>query len=194
MRRPLAIATAGVMLAASLAMSATDARAGKLYYYVDEEGGFHFTNRPSSTAYSVFAVFRNFPDKSRDEIMRVVKRMSRRHGVDSNLVAAVIEVESNFEPDAVSHKGAQGLMQIMPATGKDLGLKKPFDMEDNIEAGVKYLKEQLRRFGDNALALAAYNAGPKQVERYDGVPPFPETRQYVQKVLSIYKRLKGGKP
>ncbi|NJB66905.1 soluble lytic murein transglycosylase-like protein [Desulfobaculum xiamenense] len=181
-----------LVMALSLTLDAAQAGAGKMYYFVDEEGRFHFTNRPSSTAYSVFAVFRNFPDKSRDDIMRVVRRMSRRHGVDPSLVAAVIEVESNFEPDAISHKGAQGLMQIMPHTGRDLGLDKPFDMEDNIEAGVKYLKMQIDRFGDKALALAAYNAGPKQVERYGGIPPFPETRQYVRKVLTIYNRLKGS--
>lgn len=180
-------------LVASIPLVPAYARAGKLYYYVDEEGGFHFSNRRTSTSYSVFAVFKNFPGKSRDEIMHVVRQMSRRHGMDSSLVAAVIEVESNFEPDAVSHKGAQGLMQIMPSTGKDLGLDKPFDMEDNIEAGVKYLKEQINRFGDTKLALAAYNAGPKQVERYGGIPPFPETQNYVRKVLSIYKRLKGGR-
>ena len=180
-----------VLTAALVCALATQARAN-MYFYEDEAGVMHFTNRPSSTAYRVFAVFKNFPGAKREDILRVVRDKARAHGVDSRLVQALIQVESNFKPGAVSNKGAQGLMQIMPATGKDLGMRKPFDMEDNIEAGVRYLKMQLDRFGSNALALAAYNAGPGAVERYGGVPPFRETQDYVRKVLSIYRKLTGG--
>ncbi|MDY7000842.1 MAG: lytic transglycosylase domain-containing protein [Thermodesulfobacteriota bacterium] len=124
--------------------------------------------------------------------MRLVRGSCRKHGVDSRLIQAVIQVESNFEPKAVSRKGAQGLMQIMPETQKDLGVKRPFDLHENIEAGVRYLKTQINRFGDHALALAAYNAGPEQVERHQGIPPFSETQAYVRKVLAIYRDLRGG--
>jgi len=166
--------------------------AGGIYYYKGQDGVYHFTNRPDSSRYRLFAFFKNYPEADRGEIMRLVRGSCRKHGVDSRLIQAVIQVESNFEPKAVSHKGAQGLMQIMPETQKDLGVQRPFDLNENIEAGVRYLKMQINRFGDHALALAAYNAGPEQVARYQGIPPFSETQAYVRKVLAIYKGLKGG--
>ena len=106
------------------------------------------------------------------------------------MIQAMIEVESAYEPEAVSKAGAQGLMQIMPNTQKELGLRDPFDPSSNIEAGVRYLRSLLDRFGDLSLALAAYNAGPARVEQYNGIPPYVETRQYVRRVLDIYSRLK----
>lgn len=179
-------------LAALVSLPAPGPARANMYFYEDDRGGMHFTNRPSSTAYRVFAVFKNFPDAKKEDILRLVRDKSRLHGVDPRLVEALIQVESDFKPGAVSDKGAQGLMQIMPGTGKDLGMRRPFDLEENIEAGVRYLKMQLERFGSNSLALAAYNAGPGAVERYGGIPPFRETRDYVKKVLSIYRKLTGG--
>jgi len=166
--------------------------AGGIYYYKGEDGVYHFTNTPSSSRYRLFAFFKNYPEADRGEIMRLVRGSCLKHGVDSRLIQAVIQVESNFEPQAVSHKGAQGLMQIMPETQKDLGVQRPFDLRENIEAGVRYLKMQINRFGSPALALAAYNAGPEQVERYQGIPPFSETQAYVRKVLAVYKGLTDG--
>lgn len=105
-------------------------------------------------------------------------------GLDKALIAAVIRVESNFQADAESPRGAQGAMQLMPGTQADLGLIDPFDPRANVYAGAQYLKQQLDRFGRVDLALAAYNAGPANVEKYGGVPPFAETRDFVRRVMA----------
>ena len=108
-----------------------------------------------------------------------------RHQLDPDLLLAVAETESGLRPDAVSPRGARGLMQLMPGTAGRLGLTDPFDLEANADAGARYLKEQLGRFGGNvALALAAYNAGPGAVLRYRGIPPYQETRAFVSRVLA----------
>ena len=112
-----------------------------------------------------------------------------RHGVDSALVAAVIKAESDFMPHAVSPKGAQGLMQLMPAVAREYAVSDPFEPSQNIEAGVKLLKGLLDRYpGEPRLALAAYNAGPATVKRYGGVPPYRETTRYVDRVLDLWQQ------
>lgn len=116
-------------------------------------------------------------------------RYARRFDVDPQLVAAVITHESSGNPRAVSRAGAKGLMQLMPSTAAGLGVKDPFDPEENIRAGTWYLKTLLNRFGDVRLALAAYNAGPNAVRKYKGVPPYDETRRYVQKIMGDKARL-----
>ncbi|MGE3275658.1 MAG: lytic transglycosylase domain-containing protein [Vicinamibacterales bacterium] len=118
------------------------------------------------------------------EFDAIITRHARTHRVSPDLVRAVIQVESGFDPNAVSPRGAAGLMQIMPDTARDLGLADPFHPEDNIRAGVTYLRQLLDRYEDDVeLALAAYNAGPGTVARYgDAVPPYRETRNYVKKV------------
>lgn len=108
-------------------------------------------------------------------------------GLDATLVLAVIQAESSFNATAVSSAGAEGAMQIMPRTQEELGLIDPFDPRANVYAGAQYLMEQLQRFGSVELALAAYNAGPASVERYGGIPPFPETREYVRRVLAYWE-------
>lgn len=125
------------------------------------------------------------------ELLNAINTHCQRRQMDPHLVYAVIEAESNFQPDAVSPKGAQGLMQIMPETGRQLGLQSPFDPERNIEAGVRYLRLMLDRFGSLPQALAAYNAGPGSVEQHGGVPPIPETQQYVGRVMARYQDLKA---
>ena len=118
--------------------------------------------------------------------------MSLKHGIDPALVHALIEAESNYHAGARSQVGARGLMQVMPATARDLGVKSArllFDPQENLEAGVKYLKQMLERFdGDLAHAIAAYNAGPGAVQKYDGIPPFKETEDYVKKVLANFQQ------
>lgn len=162
----------------------------EIYYYKDERGVFHFTNRPSSPRYRLFAIFRNAPDADQKEIRRLARLYGRQYSVDPLLIEAVIQQESNWEPSAVSKAGAEGLMQIMPGTQKELGVSDSFDPAENIEAGVRYLRKMYDRFGSTRLALAAYNAGPGQVERHKGVPPFKETQRYVEEVISRYLKLK----
>jgi len=112
--------------------------------------------------------------------------------VDPALVKAVVAAESNFEARAVSPVGAQGLMQLMPETARAMGVRRPFKPSENIEGGVRYLRSLLDRFDELGLALAAYNAGPHVVERYGGIPPYPETEQYVTRVLSHYRRYRAS--
>ena len=113
-----------------------------------------------------------------------IKSAARRYHLPERLIASVIQAESNFQVDAVSPAGAQGLMQLMPATAKELGVDDPFDVRQNIDGGAAYLRQMLDRFGgDVKLALAAYNAGPGTVERYNGNVPYPETQDYIERVL-----------
>jgi len=121
----------------------------------------------------------------------LIKRQAEKHGVDERLVHAVISVESCFDPNAVSTVGAQGLMQLMPATAKSLGVSNPYNPGENIGGGVAYLKQMITRFKEVRLALAAYNAGPGAVERHGGVPPFAETQSYVARVLDLYEGRSG---
>lgn len=134
------------------------------------------------------------------EVDAAIEKAAARHNVDPNLVRAVIKVESNFNPNAVSRKGAMGLMQLMPQTARQLNVSNPFDPEQNVDAGVRHLKKLMQSYGgDVKLTLAAYNAGTGAVARSAGVPHFAETRNYVKRITQLYfagfdpgTRLLGG--
>jgi soluble lytic murein transglycosylase-like protein len=113
-----------------------------------------------------------------------IDRLARLHGVDARLIHAIVRVESGYRPDARSPKGAMGLMQLMPATASRLGVARPYDPVANLDGGIRYLKDLLGQF-DLPLALAAYNAGESAVRRFQGIPPFAETRAYVRQVLAL---------
>jgi soluble lytic murein transglycosylase-like protein len=115
----------------------------------------------------------------------IISSMSEAHGVDPMLVRALIQVESNYKARAKSHRGAMGLMQLMPATAREYRVRNPYDPKSNIAAGVKHLKSLIDRLGGVDLALAAYNAGEGAVKKFNGIPPYRETRKYVTKILSI---------
>jgi soluble lytic murein transglycosylase-like protein len=125
------------------------------------------------------------------ELLELAATAAHRHGLDPALVSAVVAVESGFQPQALSRKGAQGLMQLMPRTAREMGVADPFDPAANLDGGSRYLSSLVARYdGDLTRALAAYNAGMGAVERHGGVPPYAETRRYVRKVLGRYQ---GGK-
>ena len=159
-----------------------------IYRYKDEKGVWHFTNVKSDKRYKLY--LRTYPRKSNQYILAyegIIKQAASRFRVEYPLIKAVIKAESDFNHKAVSHKGAQGLMQLMPDTAEDMKVGDPFNPEENIFGGTRYLGMLLERYKNNKkLALAAYNAGPEAVEAYSGIPPYPETQSFVEKVLYYY--------
>ena len=127
----------------------------------------------------------NFPKSGENTLDGIIGAMGQKYGVDPNLIKEVVNAESGFDSQAVSSVGAKGLMQLMPGTASSYGVKDPFDSVQNLDGGTHFLKDLLNRYqGDIPLALAAYNAGPGAVEKYDGIPPYAETQAYVKKIIS----------
>jgi soluble lytic murein transglycosylase-like protein len=177
-------------------LSAAVPASAQIYTWRDAQGQLVMSDRPRGdggemTTYAVPAATAARPATTSGTSVKsapydaVIEEHATAQGVSPDLVRAVIQVESAFNPQALSPKGAMGLMQLMPATARELGVENPFLPEENIRGGVVYLRQLLDRYDRNVeLALAAYNAGPGSVERYDGVPPYQETRDYVKRVTT----------
>jgi len=167
-----------------------------IYVHRDSQGVLHFTNIPSDSRFR--PVFRERGGNSSSFSLppsyfdKIIRSAARRHNVDPDLIRAVIKAESNFDSRALSRKGAQGLMQLMPGTAREQNVTDVYDPGENINAGVRHLRTLLDHYRDDVrLSLAAYNAGSNAVERYGGVPPFRETREYVRRVLDYRRRYRG---
>ena len=192
MSRRVLVPALGVFAVFASCAVGSPASAGGTYHRIDEEGVTHLTDAPtdprfrrisstSGTAQGWLAVPQSFRGNRWGQ---EIEEIAGRYGVDAALVHEVIRAESAFNPWAVSRKGAQGLMQLMPRTASALGVRDSFNPRENIEGGVRHLRYLLDRYpGNVSLALAAYNAGEGAVDQHGGIPPYAETRQYVQKIM-----------
>ena len=194
----------GLIVACLVHLLAASSATAQIYKYTDENGIVHYTSEkpPSGQDFERF----RFPCYASDPNCSalvdwesvplnttaypdVINEVASLHQVDPYLVRAIIHAESAYQPDAKSPKGAQGLMQLMPATQQELGVVDPYDPVDNIEGGTRYLARMLDLFdGDVELASAAYNAGPGAVQQHGGIPPYAETREYVRRVKILHRR------
>lgn len=168
-----------------------------IFVRIHQDGHKEFTNRPSGPGWMFHMTESGYEPmiqftkagkpKSIDEI---IEEIAKEFAIDASLVKAIVTAESNCNPLAKSAKGAQGLMQLMPATAKGLKVEKPFDPRENVIGGVKYIKGLMASYGDLRVALAAYNAGPGAVQKYAGIPPYRETINYVEKVIRYYNKFR----
>jgi soluble lytic murein transglycosylase len=192
--------TAYAFCAATLvSLGAGAASADDLYRFVDKRGVIHFTNVSYDRRYTLVRPPSGFAWSavSRSDGRRydpLIRQAAAEAGVPPAIVKAVIHAESAFNSTAVSRVGAMGLMQLMPATARELGVLDPFTAEQNVQGGARYLRTLHDRYGSWTYTLAAYNAGPTAVDRYRGIPPYAETQQYVRRVLTYYRRYHGDFP
>lgn len=182
-----------IVLLLAVTTAVPPAAAGEIYRYHLADGTLCFTDaprrpgdRPAISLTRRLTPLTASRRSRRHPFAATVRRAANTTGLAADLLHAVIATESGYDPRARSPKGAMGLMQLMPATARDLGVVDPYDPEENIFGGARYLRSLWDRFGDLTLALAAYNAGPDQVARYGGVPPFAETRSYLRRLHDLY--------
>jgi hypothetical protein len=167
----------------------TDCCQADIYRYIDTRGVVHFTNAPTDQSYTRISLEKKYFKTDCTAYDPIISLLCKKYAVDESLVKAVIKAESAFDPQAVSKKGAQGLMQLMPETARDLSVRNPFHPIQNMDGGIRYLRKLLDQFQGNLhLALAAYNAGENAVVKYNNsIPPFEETRTYVKRVLEYLR-------
>lgn len=186
----------GIVLLIVFSISGVERAFADIYMYIDTLGVVHFTNVPTSSKYKLYIkekLKKSFSGISTKKYDDMIMKAHKKYGVEFSLIKAVIKVESDFNPEAVSKKGAKGLMQIMPDNFKSLAVKDPFNPYQNIMAGAFYLQQLLKRYEDKLhLALAAYNAGPEAVDKYKKIPPYKETQNYVKEVMKTYSRYKNS--
>jgi soluble lytic murein transglycosylase len=166
-----------------------------IYRYIDENGVMHFTNCPTSAKFKLFMKERRMFIAKLDskKFDPIIAEAAKKYSLEAPLIKAVIKAESDFDPNAISDKGARGLMQIMPINYRLLDVENPFDPHQSIHAGARYLREMMDRFnGKLSLSLAAYNAGPAAVDRYNGIPPYQETEEYIERVMRYYQQYKNS--
>lgn len=190
------ILTAAIVV---LLLSFADRAVADIFVYKDAQGVLHFTNVPNHAGFRL-----TMPEwdgrasrkpAAPGNYEKIIRTAADRYGVDPDLIRAVIKVESDFDSRARSHKGAQGLMQLMPETARLHNVGDVYDPAENVDGGVRHLKLLFDHFrGDLSRALAAYNAGVSAVERYGGVPPYSETREYVRRVMNFYDRYRRKVP
>jgi soluble lytic murein transglycosylase-like protein len=156
-----------------------------IYKYVDKRGVTHLTNMPTSTKYKLL-IKANKAQSREKKYDYIINELCEKYDVETSFIKAMVKTESNFDPYAVSKKGAIGLMQLMPGKAKDLSVKNSFDPKQNLDGGIRHVSYLLKKYeGDVKLALAAYNAGENAVKKNNGVPPFLETQNYIVKVLKL---------
>lgn len=193
---------AASLLASALLFGPASARADGIYKYVEKDGTIVYTNVPPAgkKAKRVRGTFHRAPEPTEPAASRpsarvdyepFIKAASTRYRIPENLVRAVMHAESNFDPHAVSPRGASGLMQLMPETAQEMYVKDIFDAQQNIDGGARYLRVLANQFeGDMVKMLAAYNAGPEALRKFGGLPPYEETQAYVRKVIQLYFQYK----
>lgn len=187
-----------------MALALSPAQATEIYRAEMADGTLRFTDSPTHSGYELFMSLKDIPTRTKvstrtypllDTFDPQILSSALRHGISPALVKAVMLAESGMNPNAKSHAGAMGLMQLMPGTADYLGVADPWDPVDSIDGGTRYLAKMLETFdGDVRLALAAYNAGPGNVKKFNGIPPFRQTQDYVEKVTDLFRLFRDSRP